>query len=195
MPTGYTSDIYEGREVHAKDFILKCARAFGATIDMRDEPLNKEIPVFKPSPYYSNSLDKAIEKLKYYQTMTIEEATVFAEEAYLDSVAVHYKRLETTRLLRKRYEDLLDEIDSWNHPTPDHLELKRFCIKQIKDSIKFDCDISFISPPIGKTPEEYIADGIKSAQSDIEYYTKEHKKEVERINERNRWVEELKSSL
>lgn len=35
MPTGYTSEIYQGEEVSPKDFLLTCARAFGATISMR----------------------------------------------------------------------------------------------------------------------------------------------------------------
>jgi hypothetical protein len=32
MPTGYTAAIYEGKKVSGKDFLLTCARAFGALI-------------------------------------------------------------------------------------------------------------------------------------------------------------------
>lgn len=74
MPSGYTSDIYEGKDISGKDFILKCARAFGATIMMRDEPLDKEIPVFEPSTYYIEVLEKAKNELEKYKKMSTEEA-------------------------------------------------------------------------------------------------------------------------
>ena len=38
MPTGYTLDLYNGKDITFEEFVLKCARAFGALIDMRDEP-------------------------------------------------------------------------------------------------------------------------------------------------------------
>ena len=40
MPTGYTADIYEGNDVSFRDFALKCARAFGACIEQRDDDAN-----------------------------------------------------------------------------------------------------------------------------------------------------------
>jgi len=39
MPSGFTSDIYDGKKITFKDFTLKCARAFGACIHLRDDPI------------------------------------------------------------------------------------------------------------------------------------------------------------
>lgn len=37
MPTGYTSPLYEGKEISFEQFALRCARNFGALVMMRDE--------------------------------------------------------------------------------------------------------------------------------------------------------------
>jgi len=37
MPSGYTSDLYEGKNISFTQFALQCARAFGAAIDQRDD--------------------------------------------------------------------------------------------------------------------------------------------------------------
>lgn len=40
MPSCYTSDIADGKDVSFNDFVLKCARAFGACIEQRDDNAN-----------------------------------------------------------------------------------------------------------------------------------------------------------
>ena len=45
MPTGYTAYVQDGVITEFADFAMKCARAFGALIDMRDESLDAEIRV------------------------------------------------------------------------------------------------------------------------------------------------------
>ena len=58
MPTGYTSKIADG--IGFKDFALSCARAFGACIEMRDDPSDKPIPnEFKPNDYHKKRMAAA----------------------------------------------------------------------------------------------------------------------------------------
>ena len=81
MPTGYTAWIEEGATF--EEFILGCARAFGACISMRDEPLSKQIPEqFKESSYDKEKVQEYIELLKKYESMTIEQAEIEAEKEY-----------------------------------------------------------------------------------------------------------------
>jgi len=50
MPTGYTAEIYEGeKEVTFEKFALTCARAFGACITIRDEPMSASISALRES--------------------------------------------------------------------------------------------------------------------------------------------------
>ena len=60
MPTGYTLELYDGKDITFEEFVLKCARAFGALINMRDEPRDAPIPErFEPSYYHLKELIKA----------------------------------------------------------------------------------------------------------------------------------------
>ena len=47
MPSGYTEGVASGKVTEFKEYALLCARAFGACISLRDEPLSLEIPEFK----------------------------------------------------------------------------------------------------------------------------------------------------
>lgn len=58
MPTGYTAGVKDGTVTDFKAFVMQCARAFGALIDMRDDPSDVPIPKsFAPSSYGKNILD------------------------------------------------------------------------------------------------------------------------------------------
>lgn len=64
MPTGYTAPIYEGKQITFPEFAMQCARAFGALIDMRDDPMDSPIPdAFVPDTYHARELVKAREQL------------------------------------------------------------------------------------------------------------------------------------
>lgn len=58
MPSGYTSDIYHGKDVTFKEFALKCARNFGALMHMRDESLDTPIRLKNlEDSYHKNELN------------------------------------------------------------------------------------------------------------------------------------------
>ncbi|MFD1179648.1 hypothetical protein ACFQ3W_25575 [Paenibacillus puldeungensis] len=195
MPTGYTSSICNGEEITVKDFILGCSRAFGALVMMRDEPMDAEIPVFEPSKYNLESLEKAKAQLKEFTDMSVEEAENRAEEEYQNDVKKYHEILNQKRELRIRYEKLLANVEAWTPPTSEHLELKQFCIKQLEDSIDWDCDEKYLTPPVRISGEEYQKSAIEKAQKEINYYSNEHEEEVQRTNRRNLWVKQLKDSL
>ena len=41
MPTGYTAIIEDDPNCTFEQYLMRCARAFGATVTMRDDPLDK----------------------------------------------------------------------------------------------------------------------------------------------------------
>ncbi|MEX0596602.1 MAG: hypothetical protein WD512_08880, partial [Candidatus Paceibacterota bacterium] len=156
MPTGYTSEIYEGKNVNGKDFIMLCARAFGATVTMREEPLDKEIPEFQPSDYSLRGLKRAKAELDRYMNMTLKEAQIKLDEVYEEELQRYYDRIKEKNELEARYRKVLDEVKAWNPPTDDHVELKKYAINQIEESIKGDCNISYFKLPVKGTAQEYI---------------------------------------
>lgn len=129
MPTGYTWDIKD--EITFEQFIMNCARAFGALVEMRDEPRDKKIPdELKPSDYHNKELSK------------------------------------------------------------------HQMVEQISISIEFDCDVSYYCDS-GKplTGKEWVAKKIQQLTEDIDYHTKQHKEEIERVAGRNKWLRQLRNSI
>ena len=60
MPTGYTARLCDGEQTF-KDFAMLCARACGALIEMREDPMDAPIPEkIKRSSYYDEALSKAV---------------------------------------------------------------------------------------------------------------------------------------
>lgn len=81
MPTGYTAAIADG--ISFTNYAMGCARAFGALIEMRDEPSDAPIPEeFKPSTYHLEELQKAQKKLHNLCKMSFGEAEGRAMVAY-----------------------------------------------------------------------------------------------------------------
>jgi hypothetical protein len=195
MPTGYTSSIYEGKEVSRNDFILGCARAFGALIEMRDSPSDTPIPdEFTPRNYHIDAIEKA--KAELLVTYTIEEAQAILDEEYEKKVENNEKRIEEIKGLIKRYEDMKQEILAWVAPSEEHQGLKDFCIKQLEDSMEFDCNYSYYSKlPVKESAELWIINKREQVEKNLKYHEEEWKKELDRISSRNHWVRLLKNSL
>ena len=53
MPTGYTTDIYNGKDVSFRDFALTCARQFGACIMQRDDPADEKPKIMPEESYHT----------------------------------------------------------------------------------------------------------------------------------------------
>jgi len=194
MPTGYTLDLYNGKDITFEEFVLKCARAFGALIDVRDEPMDAPIPErFEPSDYHLTELIKAKKRLKEVKKWNEKIAEQEAERTYQEALKKREEFVKKNNLIRKRYEDMLSKVREWKPPTPDHVDLKKFMIQQLEDSIEFDCFIPEM--PQSLSGEEYKEQQIKKALDDIDYHEKEYAKEVNRVRERNKWLLLLRESL
>ena len=136
MPTGYTAKIKDG--ISFEEYAMNCAREFGACVTMRDDPSDKEIPVFEPSDYHSKALKEAEDDLFLIQCMSESEVYAKNKEEWSKSEESRKKRLQETIDLRKKYESMLCKCENWVPPTPEHNGLHEFMIKQIRDSIEFD---------------------------------------------------------
>lgn len=197
MPTGYTASIKDG--ITFKQFALNCARNFGALIDMRDKPMSDEIPEkFEGTNYYLENLTNSKEKLAIILALSDEECE---EKAVEEFTKEQERRAKITRKeieLRAQYKDMLKQVRNWHPPSVDHNGLKKFMESQILESIKFDCSLMSHyedDPVIKLTDNEWRNEEIKSTAKNIEYYVKEHDKEVERNDSKNKWVSRLRNSL
>jgi len=194
MPTGYTAEIAKG--ITFEEFVCQCARAFGALIHLRDEPLSSDIPdEVIPSDYHAKALVGA--EIKYKEALEIkeEQAKHLAKEEFDAEMLSYQDRLYEKHELKRKYEDMLAKVRAWNPPTTEHEGLKKFMIEQLTSSIDFDCSTDYIEVPKLKSPKEWCEKNISNKLWNYNYHKEENEKEIQRCKERTEWVKALKESL
>lgn len=197
MPTGYTADLYDGKDVTLEEFLLKGARGFGAAIMLRDSDpdiLPTEENVIEPEGYYDNRLKALEAEYEQVKNMTVTEAY----NQQVDRVAEIQKDNEKDRLkreaLRNRYEAMLTQVALWDAPET-HREFKNSMIAQLKSSIEFDTKEFEWPEPLLISGAEYKFNLLKRIEADIKHTEEEIEKRNERNAERVEWVRALRNSL
>lgn len=196
MPTGYTAAIKDG--ITFQQFAMNCARAFGATITMRDEGGDgSSIPErFEPNPLYRQWKETAEAELAALDAMTPEEVEAAALDDYIRAENSRLTYLQEARELREKYEAMLKQVKAWTPPTPEHTRYHAFMIEQIESSINFDCGEGSWSEPTERLDAEtWLKVRRDSLLSDIRGHGRLWEEEVERTEQRNRWISDLRASL
>lgn len=196
MPTGYTCKVQDGSVVELKDYILDCARQFGALVHMREDGKYAEIRYREVSDYHLKELNKAYARLEEVKKMTDEEVQNKIDQDYKDNIESMDRILKNKKDSEKKYSAMIDKVYGWEPPTENHKDLKEFAIKQLQDSLKWDCDCTYLEQKIRKeTVSEYREGMIKYCLRDIEYHSSSYKKELESVEEANKWIDDLINSL
>lgn len=196
MPTVYTAAIADG--IDFEQFVMRCARAMGACILMRDDPMDAPIPErFEPSDYHARKLEEASAALAKLRVMSCDETEVAAQEAFAAETNSNTEAIARNRELRGKYEAMLTQVQAWAPPTPDHEGFKRFMTEQLTESIRFDCNEDYYQErkPKLKTGEQWRVEQIAAALRDVDYHTRERDEEVARTESRNQWIAALRGSL
>lgn len=194
MPTGYTYPVCEGKITEFPEFAMSCARAFGALITMRDDPVDATIPdEIKPeTTYYDDRIAADMKRMGEIQAMTYAEADAAATATHQEALASRAKYLADKDSEATRINAMMAKVRAWHPPTPDHVEMKKFMIDQLT-----------ISLPGSYTPEiPALLDGITWRAKEIDrladavvYAKTERAKEIERARGRTEWVKALRASL
>ncbi|WP_428743197.1 hypothetical protein [Tenacibaculum sp.] len=203
MPTGYTAGIIDGTTETFQDFAKQCMRAFGATIHMRDESMDKEYEPRIPSDYHTKALKTANEKLRQAETLTDSEIIENRKAHIVKNKAYYLKRIEETKKAKERLDLFLEKAKAFNPPTKDHEGIAKFMIEQIETTIDHDGSTKYYDDELAKIDAQLSdinADKIRTemiadAKRDIEYHTKEHNAELKRCEDSNKWVNDLLSVL
>lgn len=193
MPTGYTHDVQTGKLTNFRDFALRCARAMGACIMQRDDPMGDLPKHREPSDHHEKGLAKAQADLLRYSRMTREEAWAELEAEHDRKVLDAAASRQEKAIERQRYEAMLAKVNAWIPPSHEHENFKRFMVSQLTDSIKHDC--YEVEIPAKPTVDEWLAEKIKDANWCIEYHSKGHAEEVARCAGTNQWIDALYASL
>lgn len=195
MPTGYTAELMDkGQDF--RTFVLTCARAFGACIMQRDDPMQDEPKKQEPSDYHTKALAVAQERLRTLKAMSLEQQRAKGLAMRSEAVESAKASLLRDRIQNDRLDEMASQVRAWEPPTDEHKGLKDFMLDQIKISRH---DIAwgekYVREAEDKTPDAYFVEAVSSAVRDLDYHAREHGKEVERTNGRNDWIERLYESL
>lgn len=193
MPTGYTYPVTEGKVTEFPEFALSCARAFGALIMMRDEPMDAPIPAeFNPSDYNEKRLAESRARLAEIEAMTTDQVEAAALAAYEAAKASHDRYEAEQEAAEQRLDAMMEKVLAWAPPTAEHNGLKDFMIEQINISRRG----SYRSDEPKKVrAAEWQRDQIEQLHHDIGYHAAEQAKEIERTRGRSEWVKALRTSL
>ena len=177
MPTGYTASISEG--ISFEKFVLRCARAMGALIMMRDEPFDTPIPdKFEPSKYHVKELEKANQRYSFLLHLNVDQIKEYSEKEYQEQLQ-SWQKCEHDKLeLSNKYNEMLAKVVQWIPPTKEHVGFKEFMIKQIRESIEFDCTPH--EAPKQLSSDEWYGTQISNAVWSVQYHTTQNAEEIRR---------------
>lgn len=203
MPTGYTAGIIDGKITTFQQFAKLCMRAFGATIHMRDEDLGIEYTPDKPSDYYPKEIAKTKKKISALEVATDKKLVADYKKELATSKAYHLNSIEKAKANKKTLEKMLAEVNAWQPPTAEHIGLKDFMIQQLTSTINYDGSTKYheaalveISDKLSSIkPDSIRAEKLSEAHKHMAYCQTENKNEVERVTERNKWVDDLLNSI
>lgn len=202
MPTGYTSYIKDGEITSGKDFLKLCTRAFGVAVDLKDESLDVPTPNhFEPHPYYEKAYkDSLVSREKAY-SMTFEEAKEDMISKFKNNKASAEKILEEYKDEDEKYLKVREEVEKWIPPTPEHENLKKFCLEQIDMSLNTDL-YEWYKEEINKELDisddairKYI-DVLKDQEDKaVNRAYEKYQAELKRVEEKNLWMKQFLDSL
>jgi hypothetical protein len=133
MPTGYTAELMEkGQDF--RTFALRCARAFGACIMQRDDPMQEEPKPQEPGDYYLQALEKARANLAMLKAMGPEARKHHGNGLKTAAIDSHLEWLAKENMQNARLDAMAEDVRAWVPPSEDHAPLKGFMLEQIKIS-------------------------------------------------------------
>ena len=204
MPTGYTAGIIDGEITTFEQFATQCTRAFGATIHMRDNPMDSPYEPRTPSDYHTNSIQSKRERLEEIESMSDEKIVEDFNTQLGEDLKYHQTKMEEDKRNLEKLNSMLESAKSWIPPTEDHQSFRNFMIEQIESTIKVDGDPSYhVNKMVGIkkqmeegiNPKEYREETIQEIKGQISYHETEYQKELVRCKDSNDWMDKFFESI
>lgn len=197
MPTGYTQLLFDNPDATPADFIMRCARAMGACVMMREEPLSAPIPekFTQDSTYHADGLKEAKDKLNAIKLMTPAQVEEQVRSVYEKAEKYRLERYNEAVEVAKRFKTMREQITNWTPPTPEHQGLKDFMLEQLATENE-DWLVKYHSEPVVKlNAAEWLEEQIEQLEKKIAYHTEKQELEDKLLQQRNEWIAKLREAL
>lgn len=191
MPTGYTTDIYEGNPITLRDFILRCARGMSWFIMQRDESMTEPPRKIQLQSYYTEAVSKSKSKIEKFCALTTAERRNRWQKYVVDTLNDNEERQQNATALENRYNLMIDKVINWR--CDDQLwPLKDFMLSQLNDSKNFDCHV-YLREVLGF--EDWERETMESLQRSYDYAIQSLNQQRETVAYQNSITEKLYKSL
>ena len=190
MPTGYTADVGDGKVTDFRAFALGCARAFGACIMQRDDPINEPPKHRQPSTWNAEQLVEAQKEADRLSTITLAMAEAESAKEYEECLRFYEESRKRSAEINARYEAMIAKVKAYTPPTPDHEGYKKFMLEQLTISLESD-----FGPPVKLSALDWLSTARERAARSILYHTKANAEELKRFEDSNKWIDALYASL
>ena len=195
MATGYTSATGEKDGVTFEQFALSCARAFGAAIHMRDDPMDWKLKPAKKPDYHAKELRRSLARVQKLNKMSLSECCDKAASDYKERKASAESQIEAKNALRARYDKVLQSVLSYAPPTEEHAGHKKFMEEQLDTSIKFDYDVKYYEKALAELKplggKAWRAAELAKAYESAAYHVKHQAEDEERQEKSVAWIKTL----
>jgi hypothetical protein len=195
--SSYT-DPFRTRDVSFPEFARRCARAMGGFIRQRDEPMDSPLRATEVNEYYHVRVRVAQQHLQ--DAMRMSDANIRATmlSEYDSAVQTYNDQCRAVAEIRARYEAMLAYVRAWTPPTVDHEPLREFMIRQLEESIEFDCRLK--DPPQEPDVTDTGVSDRKThivawAQEDLAHVEAAHERAIAKHQATRGYIEALEASL
>lgn len=206
MPTGYTADICDGKNVSLKDFAMDCARAFTPFARIQEDSDGDENAVSEQVAsrleWFKRNIEEEEKEIEKINAIPDEEISQIIRKQRTDEISHITENIIKVKDLKQRYENMLKQVVAWNPPTEKHNELKNFMISQLEKSIEFDCKLDYYEEWLQEvldknlaTVEEYKQTFISTSLKSIDRYKEKIDKENSQLKNNVEWIKELRESF
>jgi hypothetical protein len=200
MPSGITSDIYEGKDVSLRDYLMTVGRQMSMAIMQRDDDPREPVRVRKPSTTYLDWLDEAIQERHRLADMTERDAADAAAEEFAQRREDRRKAEQRSDELEARYDSMIAKVQAWE-PEESVAYVKKHALKYLRESKEFDCwslpqlDRMYPIPTEPVPAEEWLATAIADTEDKILRYSELWDEECDRVADFNEHILAFHRSL
>lgn len=192
---GYTQYVESGHVSDLPRFIKDCAREFGVTVGS-GTTFGESLKLPEIDPKFELEHNNAKAELHEAKSMADETAGVCADTAYQVACLQARSAARERTIIRNRCATMLQLALQWEPPTATHRLLKNFAVKQLRDRIAvIDEQGADALTPVRMNFDEYRADRIRKAETQLQQAAAAWAKERERVERERLWITELVDSL
>jgi len=197
MPSGITSDVYEGKDVSVQDYAKTVARQMGYFMHMRDDSYGE--PLRYPSDswtgkgndsFYAKSLREIRDEKAQWDSKTEKEKYFEWSEYYRKAKVAQAEAIAKDAELRARYTKMIARVEAVDVTDEQLMEsTKDNMLRYLNESLDFDCHDE---PGEWYKPKEYVEwcnDKESHFARNIPRYEAELAKENERSDNLTEYIE------